>query len=118
MKYLIAIYMNPDVWDNLDEDVRRQVQEGHAAFMDTIKASGEFVSTVALEPPAASAVVSVRGGVSSVTDGPFLEAKEFLAGYYLVDCATPERAREVAAMIPDAAIDGIGIEVRGVLFAG
>ncbi|MFD1047904.1 hypothetical protein ACFQ1S_21375, partial [Kibdelosporangium lantanae] len=49
MKYLIAIYMNPDVWDNLDEDVRRQVQEGHAAFMDTIKASGEFVSTVA--PP-------------------------------------------------------------------
>jgi hypothetical protein len=52
-----------------------------------------------------------------VTDGPFLEAKEFLGGFYLIDCESRERAVELAARIPDAAIKGLGVEVRQVMFA-
>jgi hypothetical protein len=54
--------------------------------------------------------------VPVVTDGPYLEAKEFLAGYYLVDCESRERAIELAAMIPDAAFNAM--EVRPVMFTG
>jgi hypothetical protein len=52
-----------------------------------------------------------------VTDGPFLESKEYLGGFYLIDCENKERAIELAAQIPDAAIEGLGVEVRQVMFA-
>ena len=53
----------------------------------------------------------------STTDGPFLEAKEYLGGFYLVDCEDKDRAVALAARIPDAAIRGLGVEVRQVMFA-
>jgi hypothetical protein len=52
-----------------------------------------------------------------VTDGPFLESKEYLGGFYLIDCESKERAIELAARIPDAAIPGLGVEVRQVMFS-
>jgi hypothetical protein len=52
-----------------------------------------------------------------VTDGPFLEAKEFMGGFYVVECATRERAIELAGLIPDSAIDGLGVEVRPIVFS-
>jgi hypothetical protein len=48
-----------------------------------------------------------------VTDGPYVEVKEFLAGFYVVDCETVERANELAAMIPDARLTAV--EVRPVM---
>jgi hypothetical protein len=116
MKYLLAMYMNPDVWEGLTEEDRERVMTGHGEFIRRIRESGEMISTQALGAPAASAVVRVVDGMPAVTDGPFVESKEFLAGYYLVECESPERAYEVAAMIPDAAIEGLGIEVRPVVF--
>ncbi|OLT17556.1 hypothetical protein BJF78_36635 [Pseudonocardia sp. CNS-139] len=116
MKYMLIMQLNPAAFDALTEEQREAVMTGHEAFMDTIKASGEIVQTHALGMPADSAVVRVRDGVPVVTDGPFLEAKEFMGGYYIVDCATRERALELAAMIPDAAVDGLAIEVRPIVF--
>ena len=52
----------------------------------------------------------------AVTDGPFAEAKEFLAGYYMVDCESLERAVELAGKIPDATVNPI--EVRPVMESG
>jgi hypothetical protein len=49
----------------------------------------------------------------SITDGPYVEAKEFLAGYYAVECETAQRAHELAAQIPDARYTAI--EVRPVM---
>ncbi|MFF0338509.1 YciI family protein [Kribbella sp. NPDC004875] len=117
MKYLLILNINPDVLGALPEADQQAIMSGHEKFMEAIKASGEFHSTVALQQPAQSAVVTVRGGVPAVTDGPFVESKEFLGGYYLVDVASRERACELAAQIPDAAIEGLGVEVRGVEFA-
>ena len=56
------------------------------------------------------------GGVPAVTDGPFLEAKEFMGGYYLVDVESKERAVELAQQIPDAKVAGLAIEVRQIMF--
>jgi hypothetical protein len=116
VKYLLAMHMNPEVWDGLSEADKDDVMTGHGEFIRRIRESGEMISTQALGAPSASAVVRVKDGVPAVTDGPFAESKEFLAGYYLVECASPERAYEVAAMIPDAKIEGLGIEVRPVVF--
>ena len=117
MKYLLVLNINPDVIAALPEAEQQAIGSGHQKFMDTIKASGEFHSTVALQQPAQSAVVTVRGGLPAVTDGPFVESKEFLGGYYLIEAATPERMHELAAMIPDAGIEGLGVEVRPVVFS-
>ncbi|WP_159850267.1 YciI family protein [Nocardia sp. CY41] len=118
MKFLLIMHSNPQIWDALTEQERNEVMSGHGAFMETVKKSGEMISTTALADPSQSAVVRVRGGIPAVTDGPYLEAKEYLGGYYLVECATRERALELAALIPDARVEGLGIEVRPVVFAG
>jgi len=116
MKFLLIMHVNPRIWEALTEEEREEVMSGHGEFIETIRASGELLGTTALADPGSSAVVRVRDGAPVVTDGPYLEAKEYLGGYYLVDCASRERALELAAMIPDARVDGLGIEVRPVVF--
>ncbi|MDT5026214.1 MAG: hypothetical protein QOE61_2640 [Micromonosporaceae bacterium] len=110
MKYLLMIYMNDATWESLSEAERNEVFSGHDAFIKAITESGEMVGTEALANPSNSATVRVRDGVTVVTDGPYLETKEYLAGYYLVDCESRERAIELAAMIPDARFNAM--EVR------
>jgi hypothetical protein len=117
MKFLLIMHMNPQIWQALTEDERNEVMKGHGEFIEAIRESGEMLGTAALADPAASAVVRVREGVPTVSDGPYLEAKEYLGGYYLVECASRDRALELAAMIPDAKVEGLGIEVRAVVFA-
>ena len=84
MKYLLVLNINPDVLAALTEEEQQAIGSGHQKFMDTIKASGEFHSTVALQQPADSAVVRVRDGLPAVTDGPFVESKELLGGFVIV----------------------------------
>ena len=117
MKFLLLMQINSEVLEALSDDQRAFIEKGHGDFMTMIRESGELIVTQALADPSNSAVVRVRDGVPVVTDGPYLEAKEFLGGYYLVDCADRDRALELAAMIPDASIEGLGVEVRPVMFS-
>lgn len=118
MKFLLIMNINPAIMEALTEAERQEIMQGHREFMQTITDSGEFISTAALADPSQSSVVRVRDGVPVVTDGPYLEAKEFLGGYYLIDVASRDRALELAALIPDARVNGLGIEVRQVIFLG
>ncbi|MEU4117157.1 YciI family protein [Kitasatospora sp. NPDC028055] len=117
MKFLISLHINPAVLDALTDEEKAAIGAGHGAFIEELKASGELIVTQALVDPSQAAVVTVRDGQPVVTDGPFLEAKEFLGGFYLLDCEDKERAIELAARIPDAAIEGLGVEVRQVMFS-
>jgi hypothetical protein len=117
MKFLLIMNVNPAVLDALTGEERNEIGEGHRAFIDAIKKSGEMITTQALADPSQTAVVRVRGGQPVVTDGPFLEAKEYLGGFYLIDCESKERAIELAALIPDTKIEGLGVEVRPVMFS-
>ncbi|GGS42523.1 YciI family protein [Actinokineospora fastidiosa] len=116
MKFLLMLHMNPSAWEALTEDERQAVMNAHEGFMAAIRESGEFINTQALADPSTARVVRVRDGVPVVSDGPYIETKEFLAGYYLVDCESQARALELAAMIPDAAVPGMGVEVRQIMF--
>jgi hypothetical protein len=117
MQFLISMHINPAVLDALTDEEKAAIGVGHGAFIDALKQSGELITTQALVDPSQAAVVSVRNGQLVVTDGPFLELKEYLGGFYLIDCENKERAIELAAQIPDAAIEGLGVEVRQVMFA-
>jgi hypothetical protein len=116
MKYLLTIHMNHDVFDLLSEEERNAVMAGHEAFMAELRETGEMAGTIALAAPSNTRTVRVRDGAQTVTDGPYIEAKEYLAGFYVVDCDTPERAAALAARIPDARFSAI--EVRPVMFDG
>ena len=115
MKYLLMITVNPDLLAALSEDEQNAIFAAHDELTAHMKETGELVGFAALADPANSTTVQVRDGVPAVTDGPYIEAKEFLAGFYVVDCETPERAQELAAKIPDAALTAI--EVRPVMEA-
>jgi hypothetical protein len=107
MKYMILIYGNTATWDALHAEGIDQVMEQHAKLSDELKANGEYLDGLGLTTENAQ-VVRVLDGVPAVTDGPFTEAKEVLAGYYLVDC-TQERALEIAARLPEARFSPIEI---------
>jgi hypothetical protein len=95
VKYLLMIYMNDETWAGLSAPERDAVMAGHEEFQRLTRESGELLDTNALGSPSTVAVVRV-------TDGPFVETKEYLAGYYLMDCESRERALELAALVPDS----------------
>ena len=117
MKYLILIHSNPhfqERWDALTDAQREQFGRGHFALADELAASGELVASEGLTDPAQSKWVHAEDGVSTVSaDGPFAEVKEHLAGFYLIDCETEDRALAIAARVPDA-VWGL-VELRPVL---
>lgn len=99
----------------------------HIAFMKRfgkeLEESGELVGAEGLAGPEQARVVRAgRAGAPEVTDGPFAESKEFLAGYWIVDCESPQRAYEIAARAsaapgPGGAPLNMPIEVREVMSA-
>jgi hypothetical protein len=113
VRYLLMIYMNPTVFETLSEEEQAAVMDAHDEFQKPIRESGELVGFAALADPSNTKTVRVRDDVAAVTDGPYVEAKEFLAGFYVVDCETVERANELAAMLPDARFTAV--EVRPVM---
>ncbi|MFF4607860.1 YciI family protein [Streptomyces sp. NPDC001339] len=117
MKYLLIMQVDQEILDALSEDERKLIMEGHGEFMKTVQDSGEFILTQALADPANSTVVTGTGGEPAVTDGPFIEAKEFMGGFYLIDCESTQRAIDIAKLIPDTRIKGLSIEIRPVMFS-
>ena len=105
MKYLCLVY--------LEESKLHAVPDQEcAAFGTRLRERGSLVAAQALQPIETATTVRVRNGKLSVTDGPFAETKEQLAGFYLIDARDLNEAIQVAAKIPPAR-EG-SIEVRPV----
>lgn len=111
MKYLLLIYTNHDAWANLSESEAAAISAEYGAIAGRLGESGELLGGDALQGPETATTLRVRDGSRTVTDGPYIETKEHLAGYFLVDCASLDRALDIAADIPDARLGG-AIEVR------
>lgn len=119
MKYLILIYSNPQsrqIWAALSAAERAVGWQEYGVLADDLLSSGELIVTEALADPSLAVRVPASVVLPLATDGPFAEAKEQLAGFFLLECATMERALEVAARVPEAAY-GL-VEVRPVLDRG
>ena len=103
MKYLCLVYG--------EEQAIADMPDSHCvAFDEEIRASGHCIASEALQPVSTATTVRVRNGKVSVTDGPFAETKEFLAGFYMIEARDLNEAIQLAAKIPPAAVGSI--EVR------
>src|SRR5918911_24897 len=105
MKYLCLVYMEAD-------KLRAVPDRECMACGDSLRERGILVAAEALQPVDTAATVRVRNGKLSVTDGPFTETKEQLAGFYLIDARDLNEAIQIAAKIPPAR-EG-SVEVRPV----
>jgi hypothetical protein len=102
MKYLLLIYQNPANFESLPDEERNRLMNEAGEIMNELTESGEWVGGYGLAHPSTSKTVKVREDVPAVTDGPYLEAKEHLAGFCLIQCETEERAIDIAKRWPDA----------------
>jgi hypothetical protein len=103
MKYVCLVYLDGQQWSAVpDNDCK--------AFSDDLEKSGRRLGGQALQSVETATTVRVRNGKLSVTDGPFAETKEQLAGFYLIDARDLNEAIQIAARIPPARVGSI--EVR------
>ena len=110
MKYLCLLYADETGYPRLPKAEADQWMARFAAFTDEIKKSGHFVASNRLQPTHAATTVRVRDGKLSATDGPFMETKEQLGGYYLIEARDLNDAIQVAGKIPGALYGSV--EVR------
>jgi hypothetical protein len=116
MKYLILIQSNARslaAWDAMSDDERMAFGRGHLELNEEMMKAGVLVAGEGLADPSLADWVSVRDGETIVSDGPYAEVKEHLAGFYLIDCPSRDEALAWAAKVPDAAVTQV--EVRPVL---
>lgn len=103
MKYLCLVY--------LEEKRLEEVPDHHCvAFDESVRESGHCIASEALQSVQTATTVRVRNGKTSITDGPFAETKEQLAGFYLIEARDLNEALQIAARIPPARVGSI--EVR------
>src|SRR5512134_2929218 len=126
MKFMLMMQGTRAGWESMMNTWSPAEFAAHFQFMQRfaqdLAAAGELVLAEGLDLPTNAKIVTGKGGPPVVTDGPFPESKEFLAGFWIVDVASPRRAIEIAAAAfaapgPGGRPLGIPIEVRQVMSA-
>jgi len=126
MKYVILIHSNPQPWGHptqiYTEEGRALPQEQHDEMdrrfnelMNELTTSSEWVTAEALADPTSATLFGWSPEGHLATEGPYAESKEHLAGFFIIDCATRERAEEIAAHF---AQPGGTVELRPVMWPG
>ena len=110
MKYMLLIYGNEELWSSFSQDELEQVIKETNALQQELRETGEFIGAWGVADQVMAKTVHVQDGAPVVTDGPYLEAKEYLGSFDIVDCESLERALEIAGRVPFARIGSV--EVR------
>lgn len=113
MRYMLLVYTKEDEMARASAEEMGKIRDGHWAVMDQTAAKGILQGAEPLSPTATATTVRHQNGKTIVTDGPFAETKEQLAGYYILDCKDLDEAVEWASRIPTGCGGQAGcIEVR------
>lgn len=125
MKYLIMLYGSQQDYDAIagrpgdrPSMSPEQIAAMHAHMESVHKElveSGELVDAQGLTAPVHARRVRLRGGAPVVTDGPYAETQEVLAGYTMVECASFDRATEIAARFVNPDAEGEYVDVRPIV---
>ena len=110
MRYLCLIYLDEKRLAAMPESEMSALNARHLAFNEGLLDSGHFIEAEALESPVATTCVRVRNGRTALTDGPYAETKEIVAGFYVIEARDLNEAVQVAARIPSAPLGTV--EVR------
>ena len=112
MRYMLLVYSKEGLGElGSEEDVR--IRNAHGALIREATEKGILIGAEPLAPTSTATTIRMQDGKMLITDGPFAETKEQLAGYYILDCENLEDAMEWAARIPTGCCGGEGcIEIR------
>lgn len=102
MRYLCLIYEDEGWWEKATEADMQKGMAEYNAFNESIKKTGNYIGGEALQPTKTATSIRVRNGKLSTTDGPYVETKEQLGGYYLINAKDLNDAVQVASRIPGA----------------
>ena len=110
MKYLCLIYLDEQQLAAMPESEMDELNARHLELNEALVKSGHFIEAEALEPASSSTCIRVRNGRASLTDGPYAESKEMVAGFYFIEARDLNEAIQVASRFPSAPLGTI--EVR------
>jgi hypothetical protein len=99
---MLIIYGNAELWDSIEPTEFATMIEKFDAFNKKFYGTGELLGAYGVADAAATKLVRLTDGQPAVTDGPYLETKEYLASWYLLDVDSEERALAIAAELPSA----------------
>jgi hypothetical protein len=110
MKYLLLTYVNENGWAKMTKAEQEQGAAAYMAYGEALKKAGASVGSNRLQPTSTATTVRITNGKSQVLDGPYVDTKEQLGGYFLIDAPDLDSAISWAARCP-AAGHGV-VEVR------
>jgi hypothetical protein len=110
MQYLLMLYVDEAGWPKLTKAEQERGMAAYKAYTEALATAGVLKGSNRLQPSAVSTTVRVANGKSQVLDGPYVDSKEQLGGYYLIDVADLDAALTWAARCPT--VDHGVVEVR------
>ncbi len=113
MRYMILIYSDEASWADVAPERIGEIMGAYNAYTDKLRTAGVFVSGDELNVVATAKSIRGAGG-AQVVDGPFVDTKEALGGYYLIDCPTEAEALKWARQCP-VTMHGGGVELRPIM---
>ena len=116
MEYLLMLYSEEAGWANMTKAQQQEGMAAYTAYTEALKKAGVHKGSNRLQPISAATTVRVANGKSQVLDGPYVESKEQLGGYYLIDVPDLDSALSWAARCPGASHGTV--EVRPVWAMG
>ena len=110
MKFMLIVHHDEEAFSKIEKERRQQMLAESIELTHQLHAAGQYLSASPLQPAATAVMVRVREGKPLVTDGPFIETREQIAGYFLVDAQDLNEAIRIATRVPGARIGTV--EVR------
>ncbi|GGH11574.1 YciI family protein [Silvibacterium dinghuense] len=102
MQYLLMLYADDTQWNNLSQEQQQQAVAAYGAYTQALQEAGVHKGSHRLRPAATATTVSLTNGKTQVLDGPFVDTKEQLGGYYLIDVPDLNAALAWARRCPGA----------------
>jgi len=110
MKFMLIVHHDEEAFNKIEKEKRQQMLAESIELTHQLHAAGQYLSASPLQPAATAVMVRVREGKPFVTDGPFIETREQIAGYFLVNARNLNEAVSIASKVPGARIGTV--EVR------
>ena len=113
MKFILLVHHDETAFEKMSDETKKGLLTESIGLCHQLDAKGEYVHASPVHPAATAAIVRVREGKPIVTDGPFIETREQMAGYFLIEAKDRDEAVEIAGRVPGASIGTV--EVRPVI---
>lgn len=117
MQYMLMLYVDESGWTRLTEAQQQQGMAAYIAYNEALTKAGALKGTGRLQPSSTATTIRTANGTSQVLDGPFVDSKEQLGGYYLLDVPDLDAALAWAARCPAAGHGVVEVRPLWIMFA-